>query len=139
MIVGKPGAQKQPGKPTMRFPTPPGTKWQDIQIEIVSKDSIRVRVAKITKTYSAFHIGFTDHRRGDMLNKQWDLLETFAVNDGTLDWDDTKGFKRPTSKRIETLNKLFRLLFGISSNPILPYEKGVGWVAKFQISDSSFH
>ena len=139
MIIGKRGEKTKPGKPTMRFSTPPGTRWEDVSIEIMSKDSIRVKVGKITKRYSAFDIGFTDHRRGDMLNKQWNLLETFAVNDGILNWDDTKGLKRPTQKRIETLNKLFRLLFGIDSNPIRPYKKGVGWVARCHISDSSFH
>jgi hypothetical protein len=136
MIVGKPDSRKPAKGPLKYFPTPSGTHWKDIQIDMVSRDSLVVRVGSITKRFHSFDMGFRDHRRVDMLNKQWDLLETLAMNRGTLNWE-AEGFKRPTQKRIEELNKLLRYFFGLPDNPIAPYKKGVGWVAKFQIFDKT--
>ena len=134
MIVGKRGHRKLGNGPPKLFPTPPGTQWKDIQIDMVSRESLVARVGGITKRFHGFDMGFRDGRRVDMLNKQWDLLETLAMNNGTLNWD-AKGFKRPTQKRIEELNKVLRYFFGLTDNPIAPYKKKVGWVAKFQIFD----
>lgn len=136
MIVGKRHSKKPSGGPTKLFPTPLGTKWEDIQIDMVSRDSLVVRVGNVTKRYHGFDMGFRDHRRVDMLNKQWKMLETLAENEGALDWE-AEGFRRPTQKRIEVLSKLLRLFFGLHDNPIAPYKKGIGWVAKFQISDKT--
>ena len=136
MIVGKPGTRKPAKGQSKFFPTPTGTQWKDIRIDMVSRESLVVRVGGITKRFHGFDMGFRDRRRVDMLNKQWDLLETLAMNNGTLNWD-AKGFKRPTQKRIEELNKLLRYFFGLPDNPIAPYKKLVGWVAKFQIFDKT--
>lgn len=136
MIVGKSDSRNSTKGSSKFFPTPTGTQWTDIQIDMVSRDSLVVRVGSITKRFHGFDIGFRDNRQVDMLNKQWDLLETFAMNRGTLDWE-AKGFKRPTQKRIEELNKLLRYFFGLPDNPIAPYKKRVGWVARFQICDKT--
>ena len=137
MIVSKPSTEKRGLRPPMVFPTPDGTCWKDVQIEMVSRESLVVRLGNTTKRYHGFDMGFRDNRQVDMLNKQWDLLEAFAVNSGTLDWE-AKGFKRPTQKRIEELNKLLCRFFRLTDNPIAPYKKKVGWVTKFQIIDSTF-
>jgi hypothetical protein len=137
MIVGKRGAEKRTAEPLMVFPTPDGATWEDIQIKLVSRDSLTVRAGKVTKQYHGFDLGFRDRRKVDRLNQQWELLETFAQNDGILNWQSV-GSQRGTQKRVEALNKLLRAFFRLPDNPIKRYKKKVGWVAKFQIFDNSF-
>ncbi len=137
MIVSKPGPKRSKAGSTVRFPTPEGMCWEEVEIDLVSRDSLVVRVGDTKKRYHGFDMGFRDGRRVDMLNRQWELLETLAENRGVLDWQST-GLKRPTQKRVEELNKTLKSFFGMNDNPMHPYEKGTGWVAKFQITDKSF-
>ncbi|MEE8577506.1 MAG: hypothetical protein V3T31_09650, partial [candidate division Zixibacteria bacterium] len=137
MIVGKRGAEKLMAGPLKVFPTPDGATWEDIQIELVSRDSLTVRVGKVTKQYHGFDLGFRDNRKVDRFTKQWELLEVFAQNHGTFNWQ-SEGSERSMQKRIEGLNKLLRAFFQLPNNPIAPYKKQVGWVAKFKIFDSSY-
>ena len=136
MIAGKSNKGKTDNRLAKHFPIPEGTQWKDITIELVSNESIRVKVNGEVERYIGFDIGFTDHRRKDMLNKQWDLLVLLAENGGAITWDSS-GHKRTTSKQIQELNKILRQFFNLQENPIAPYNKKDGWVAKFVITDKS--
>ena len=126
------------GKPSdstlLRFPTPAGVGWSNVSIDVVSKDSIRVRAGEITKTYMGAQIGFLDKRRGDMLNGQWDLLTEFAETDGTLSWNHSSA-RRGKKKSVQALNLILKSFFGLSDNPIGHYRKDVGWVFRAKIRD----
>ncbi len=119
-----------------RFPMPKGKDWKDVKIELVSNDSLVVRVGDTTKRCLGFDMGFRDGRRVDMLNKQWELLETLAESDGVLD-RDAVGLKRPTQKRVEELSNTLKRFFGLNENPMHRYKKGTGWIAKFKITDKA--
>lgn len=136
MILGKSGLKKQNKNPTKFFPTPEGTQWKDVNIELVSNDSIRVKVGNIIKRFSGFNIGFTDERKGDLLDHQWELLMLFAEKNGEIS-TKTIGYKPNLQKPIQTLNRRLRILFGIMSNPIKRYSSKSGWTTKFKISDKS--
>lgn len=137
MIVGKSETGKRTTVPLKFFPTPDGTCWEGIQIDMVSRDSLVVRARNITRRYHGFDLGFRDARRVDMLNKQWELLEVLAQNGGTLNWQSV-GSQKGLQKRVEELNKLLRAFFGLPDNPIERYKKRIGWVARFQILDKSY-
>ncbi len=137
MVVGKRGAEKRTAGPLKVFPTPDGATWEDIQIELVSRESLTVRVGRVTKQYHGFDMGFRDNRKTDRFTKQWELLEGFAQNHGTLNWQSV-GSRGGVQKQVESLNKLLRTFFRLPDNPIAPYRRKIGWVAKFQVFDSSF-
>lgn len=122
---------------TRRFPTPAGISWEGIEIQLVSRDSVLIRAGSVSKRYHGFDMGFRDARRVDMLNSQWELLESLAESNGSFDWQ-SKGLKRSTQKRVEELSKTLKKFFGIKENPLHRYKKGVGWVARFSISDKSY-
>lgn len=137
MISGQSGSKKKVSRPPIRFPTPPGIGWGDISIDLVSEDSVRICIAGITKRYTGFDMGFTDQRRGDMLDRQWELLRLFAEKDGEFS-SRTVGFLPKFQKPIQTLNKKLRAFFRLDSNPINHYSKRFGWTTKFQISDKTY-
>ena len=118
------------------FPTPEGTQWKDIRIEIVSRDSARIKVGSVTLTYTAFDMGFRDGRQRDLLNKQWDLLLIFAEYNGVLSWASPKA-KTGLYKRVQILKATLCQFFQLADPPIKNYKKGVGYVAMFRITDLS--
>ncbi len=136
MIIGKSGIKKTDKRPAKFFPTPEDTAWEDIQIELVSNDSIRVKVGNITMRYSGFEIGFTDNRKRDLLDRQWEILRLFAEKNGELS-KRTFEFLPKMQKSIQSLNSKLRSFFGLNSNPINRYNKETGWTAKFKISDKT--
>jgi len=137
MIIGNIKPNKEDKIPSKYFPTPEGTPWENIEIEVISNDSIRVRVGDIIKRYSGFDIGFTDERKGDLLDHQWGLLQLFAEKNGEVS-THTIGYKSDLKKPIQTLNRRLRLFFQMNSNPINRYSRESGWTTKFKISDKSY-
>lgn len=134
MIVGYKKRRTTDAVRMQTFPTPPNTAWKDITIEIISQDSARIRVKGITRVYNVAEIGFVDRRKGDLPNKQWDLLVSLAENVGQLNWE-TRQEKRNLYKTMQSLRNLLRRLFNLSGEPIKSYEKRVGYIANFQIAD----
>ncbi|MEW6584950.1 MAG: hypothetical protein AB1442_04985 [Nitrospirota bacterium] len=121
----------------MAFPTPPQTTWRDIAIEIISNDSARIKIKNITKIYVAAEMGFIDRRKGDLPNQQWDLLVKFAEYDGQLTWA-TRHEKKNTYKTIQNLKQSLRVFFGLSGIPIRSYQKQIGYVTNFKITDRRY-
>lgn len=119
------------------FPSPPGLKWEDVSINFVSDDSIRIQALEITKRYLFSAIGFTDRRRGDRPDGLWELLKLFAKRNGRIDY----GIDRPDSKRfmrmkasVRRLRKRLREIFGLEADPFLPYRKVKAYETKFSMS-----
>ncbi len=136
MLIRKVTAKKYLDSQIRRFPTPDGTTWDEIEIELVSDNSIRIRIGESTKRYTGSEIGFTDERKRDLLDNQWELLTLFAQKNGEIS-KRTIGFKPGKQKYVQALNRRLREFFGINSNPINRYSKKSGWTTKFKISDKS--
>jgi len=137
MIVGRTKAGLDRDSSPKTFPTPLGTQWEDVAMEIVSNNCARIRVKDETHRYTAFDMGFGDGRKTDVLNKQWDLLLDFAEGDGVLSWDSLRA-KAGAYKRVYLLKKTLRAFFGIQGSPIRSYKKGIGYVTRFSIRDLSY-
>jgi len=135
MLIKQPEQKKLKPNRQLTFPTPEGTKWEDVNIEIKSNDSVRIRVKDIVKTYSALDMGFRDQRKGDLLNLQWDLLVKFAETSGVMSWASPHA-KRGAYKNVQLLKNILRNFFGINDQPIMNYKKRIGYVARFNIKDS---
>ncbi|MCB2230283.1 7-cyano-7-deazaguanine synthase [bacterium] len=130
----KPGSNASGTSTSQRFPTPEGTRWSDITIEVTSDNAIRVRVGDITRSYAALDVGFRDGRTAETLSKQWKLLLVFAYCDGALSW--TSPYAKPDkAKPVQELAKVLKSFFGLSESPFHRYSKEFGWVAKFKLTD----
>ncbi len=133
MVVGQNSGPKETVKIPALFPTPPGAKWENLTIEMLTLDSVRIRLGTTTKVYTGFDMGFRDGRKNNMLNKQWDLLWTFAEAEGKLDWANEQA-ELGKYKPIYDLNQTLKRFFGLSGNPIHSYRRGVGYVTRFKIT-----
>jgi 7-cyano-7-deazaguanine synthase in queuosine biosynthesis len=136
MLVSQP-LRKKIESGTVSFPTPGGTRWEDITIEIISKDSARIKIDGLVKTYTAIDMGFRDGRRGDMLNKQWDLLVSLAEHDGTLSWKSGDGGS-VIYKKMQRLKDTLKEFFQLQDPPIRTYDKKKGYKTRFTISDKTY-
>jgi hypothetical protein len=136
-VLGRSVKRGIPDTPSCSFPTPEGAHWKDVNIEIISNESVRIRVMGVTKIYTAFDMGFRDRRRMDMMNRQWDLLVRFAEKNGVIQWEQ-RGGERSIYKIIQRLKETLKLFFRIDGSPIHNYQRSVGYRTKFIISYKAF-
>jgi len=77
-------------------------------------------------------MGFMDKKTGDP-NKQWNDLRDIAGHYGALNWD-TPGATPKRKKRKQLIADTLKSFFNVQEDPFHPYEKGKGWVTRFNIS-----
>lgn len=137
MVVKQPRGKKRKGGFDHTFPTPEGATWKDVRIDLVSNDSVRISVLDKTERFAALDMGFRDKRKKDMLTQQWDLLIKFAESSGVLSWANPVE-KTALYKDMQALRNILKSFLGIQDSPIKSYQKGIGYVAEFEIQDLRF-
>jgi len=137
LILGQSSKKKRITPDAKVFPTPEGTQWQDVNIEIISQESARIRVKDETHVFTALDMGFRDWRKRDLPNRQWDLLLNFTECNGVLSWASPQA-KRGNYKSVQQLKTTLCQFFQLTDSPIENYTKGIGYVTKFVLKDSSY-
>lgn len=137
IIIKQPGLKSGKDEDLKKFPTPADTKWKDISIEIVSNDSVRIKLGSITEIYTAYDMGFRDHRKKNMLNKQWEVLMYFAECRGEFSWKSENAVPG-IQKHVQLLRNALKTFFDLTDNPIEGYRKKMGYITKFKISDQRY-
>jgi hypothetical protein len=118
--------------PTVRFPTPPGTPWQNVTIRFLTQHQVHVQVGHAADAFHFMQLGMQDGRKNPIEpDRQWGLLVDFAEGGGTVRWRTTNENRR-RQKQKEVLSKMLRAFFGISDDPFEPLEDRRGWRAKFR-------
>jgi hypothetical protein len=117
--------------PTAAFPTPAGTRWQDVTLS-VGHNQLHVRVGNVTRSFSAAAAGFGDGRTEAAQGRNWTLLSLLARYGGTLP-DDT-GRKTPKLKQtVSRLRAALRALMQIEGDPFHPATKRRPYRPKFRV------
>jgi hypothetical protein len=118
--------------PALRFPTPPGTRWQNVTIRFLTQHQVHVQVGHVGDAFHFTQLGMQDARKNPIEpDRQWGLLVDFAEGGGTVRWRTTNENRR-RQKQKEGLSKVLRAFFGISDDPFEPLEDRRGWRAKFR-------
>ncbi len=109
-----------------KYPTPQGTKWEDVTVQIVSKDSLKIKViGKKPIKYMFSDIGFKHGRKRDLPDDNWEFLFELARNGGKLtDWPPKS--TQTVQYRIGKIRERFKAIMGIDRDPI-PYYKGLAF------------
>lgn len=122
--------------PLAKFPTPPGTKWDDVTIQFISDESIKISAKGVSKEFNYAEIGFKDNRRGVVPDNQWKVLQHLAKCNGEISWksetESLKDFPK-FPKRIEILRKRLKDIMGIDEDPFYPYKEIKSYKSKFKI------
>ncbi len=120
------------GQPN-RFPTPPGTRWEDISIEFTAKEVATIRCrGGITRRVEPEHLDMKNRKNGRP-TLQWTLLWSFACGNGTVSW---KGPDASVSikQQKRQLSKKLMAYFGIEEPPIDWHYDDNEYRARFSIS-----
>lgn len=118
---------------------PPGTTWDDITIEFVGLDEVRIQAGDKnfgTKTYIA--LGFDDKRTtSHSPDAIWQTtLIPLAKANGFLKFADVLDHDERVSlrKNLSTLRKRLRAIFGMEKDPFLPFPGRSAYKSKFKVS-----
>ncbi|MDD5530571.1 MAG: HEAT repeat domain-containing protein [bacterium] len=153
--VGGTKIQSASGGLKSQFPTPPGTKWEDVTIQFISDESIKISANEVSKEFHYTEIGFKDNRKGIVPDSQWKVLQYLAKCGGTISWnfEDAKEYggynytipkdeiPKPTNlkerkafpKRIERLRKKLKTIMQLDGDPFENYIKVKSYKSKFTI------
>ena len=122
------------GQPN-RFPTPPGTRWQDISIEFTAEEVATIRCrGGITCRVEPEHLDMKNRKNGRP-TLQWTLLQSFARSHGAISWNDHDADARIKQQKRQLSRKLIAY-FGIEDAPIDWHHDDHEYRARFSISNA---
>jgi len=117
--------------PLARFPTPPGTKWEDIVLEFRAEEVIIANCMGITRRVEPEDMGMKSAKNGRP-TLQWTTLQAMARSGGRLECRDPKAYDRIKSHKYQ-LSKKLRAFFQIEDDPIVWDPAESNWKARFTI------
>jgi hypothetical protein len=123
---------------TPKLKVPPGTQWEDIEITLISDDTVRIKTPDREERFTYHELGLSDKRKGDAPTMLWRFLKVFAQNDGFIcrENPDYDPLLPDSAKR---LNKHLQNLFGIKESIYSGHYKRVGgYKTKIKFSDQTF-
>jgi hypothetical protein len=125
---------------TANFPLPEGTKWRDVTLTIVSKDSVKISAAGVSKRFMFNELGFLDQRRGDMPDTRWEILLLLAKQNGKLTWESniSSPQKNCVQSAISDIRGRLKQLTNLKEDPFEAYRACKAYRTKFTIRDASF-
>jgi hypothetical protein len=113
------------------FPTPAGARWNQVDMRFVDSHTVRVSVGDEHGVFHYAQMGMAS-RKNSKPTVQWELLEAFAQERGTLRWDSSHA-SRKNQKRRELLANNLRAFFRIPDDPFEATTDG-GWRARFRVA-----
>ena len=139
---------KQENLDLKKFPTPKGTKWEDVEIKITDPFEAQFKVGSVSRYYDITEIGFRNIRIKNLTPKQsWTTLLMMIVNGGEMRWEDKikPSVRAPAGSTLEIehekstnktkgdisqIRKILKEFMDINDDPFLLYSKDKGWVLK---------
>ena len=117
--------------PTVRFPTPPGARWEEVTIRFITQHQVHVRVRGEAGAYEHTQMGMAS-KRNDQPTKQWELLQLFAEHRGEITWESPGADRKNAHRRLALARQLRDSLAStaIRSTSCLG---GRGWRTRFTV------
>jgi hypothetical protein len=116
-----------------------GLQWNEVTMEFVSNDSIKISAREVRNIFIFVELGFKDKRRGDRPIPLWDVFQKLAQHNGRIEWPKWRATSRDaTSKTISRIRRLLQQFMGIDDDPFDPYHEHKTYVTKFRLKDRSF-
>jgi len=115
----------------VRFPTPAGVTWTDIEIVLLSPTEAQIKVGNVVQSYTYSAIGLASKRDAKRPRVEWRMLRTYAENP-----EPDAYYKLPKRESLKVdISKFRRWLqsfFGIPGDPLRPF-KPARWLPRFKI------
>lgn len=114
---------------------PPGTQWKDIEITLVSDDTVRIKTPDWERRLTYHQLGFADKRKADEPIKPWRLLKIIAQNNGIISRENLK-YDPTIPDTAKRLNTHLKKLFGIDDSIYLGhYKREKGYKTKIRFTN----
>lgn len=115
-----------------RFPTPPGTTWEQVSIVITADaDAAQVSAGGVTEPVTPAEMGMAHPRNPARFLESWKLLVRLATY-GPIR-PDSPDLSTKTPKRVERLRDALQAFFGIPDDPFQPYRQVGGYAPRFSL------
>jgi len=130
-------------KPQTTYPLPANCSLERVQIELVSNESLRIKLPnKRPHVFDYKQLGLVDRRSGERPAKTlWSALELFAVNNGFIDWNLSHGSVKHQErlvKHVQRLKQALQRFFETDKEPFYPYQREKGYRCRFVIKDARY-
>ena len=110
------------------------TAWEELTLLDIDDRTILVRFRQRERRVTALDLGLAYVSSGDPL-VPFDMLHAFCANEGCFkSW--RFGTAKSTKVTLSRLRKAMCESFGFEDDPFLPYQRGVGWRARFRVGDA---
>lgn len=121
------------------FPTPQGSKWDEVEIGLLTEGYLRVTVKDTTMIIHYSKMGL-QHKQSKTQKplKMWHVLRFLAICNGCFGYDETENprvrvVEKVSQDDIPRLNKVLKNYFGIPGTPIIWEKYKNKYSALFQI------
>lgn len=114
-----------------RFPTPPGSRWEDTEIRFKDGHTVSIRVGETRGIYNFTDMGMSNRKTGSP-TLQWELLRDMAEYMGYVTWD-LPFADRKNQKRKDRLAEHLQQFFDIKGHPFRLLEDKKGWQTRFKL------
>ena len=113
--------RKAPVKAQESFPTPPGTRWEEVMVW-VTESTITIEAKRRSRNFSFQAAGFEEQRKRGVPDGIWGLLKVFAMRGGVIPFDGADldySIRTNLKQYVSVLRKRLRALIpGIDSDPV---------------------
>ncbi len=127
--------QQSPTNSNAQIAIPPGAKWSEVAIRFLDAHNVQVTFREQSQRFHFTQMNMADGRSNLKPTKQWDLLYSFARDNGVINWG-SKSASSKLKKQKQELSEKLSSLFAIVGEPIVYMDEEKGWKTVFQISDS---
>ncbi|CAK0773871.1 putative Restriction endonuclease type II NotI domain-containing protein [uncultured Gammaproteobacteria bacterium] len=117
--------------PVVRFPTPSGSRWEEVSIRFLTQEQVHVKVRHAAAAYEFSHMNMED-RRSNRPDAPWRLLLAFAENAGDITWHTAVAHTNNITRR-QLLARTLQDFFGIDGDPFTRVADGKGWRCRFSL------
>lgn len=128
--------ETKPEENTFSFPTPQGSKWDDVEIRFIKEAVAKITVKGVSDTvnFAMIKTGFRNKQNGKF-TRLWGVFKLFAEEKGVINYDKINLRKTEALKKddIYDLKDTLRDLFGISGSPISNYNNAHEYRTFFKI------
>jgi hypothetical protein len=120
-----------PAPTEVRFPTPAGASWNEVEIVVLSQREAQIKVRDVVQCYGFAALGLASSRNSKRPRAEWRMLVTYAENP-----EPDAYYKLPKRDNLKVDISRFRrwlqAFFGIPGDPLKPF-KPARWLPRFKI------
>jgi hypothetical protein len=119
---------------------PDGTRWEQVSIEFINEDVVRIAVGGKVDHRDFAQMGFVDKRKPEERpDRLWGIFREFAKREGKIDWESSVDLPRAEQTKLkkwvsDIRTRLKAVFPQIPEDPFKPYRKVKAYETRFRLT-----